>query len=53
MKIWPLPGLGERVEVEVGVGLRTRPGSEREVRGWGAGPEASLWLESPLRKPQQ
>lgn len=50
MKIWPLPGLGERVEV--GVGLRTRPGSEREVGGWGAEPEASLRLKVAPRKPQ-
>lgn len=49
MKIWLLPGLGE--SVEVGVGLRTRPDSELEVQGWGVEPEASLWLEVPLKTP--
>lgn len=33
IKVCSLPGLGERVGV--GVGLRTGPGSECEVPGWG------------------
>ena len=46
---WPPPGLGERVEV--GVGLRTGLGLKCEVLGWGAEREAPLRLESGSDNP--
>lgn len=49
-KVWPLPGLGECVEV--GVRLRTWPVSECEVPGWGAERKAPLRFEVSPRKHQ-